>query len=37
MVPVRLRDFIEDADGWFYAVSTYDNDENVGCVTVCSR
>ncbi len=32
MIPVRLRDFIEDADGWLYAVSTYDNDENVGCV-----
>jgi predicted nucleotidyltransferase len=32
MKPVRLRDFIEDTDGWLYAVSTYDNDENVGCV-----
>jgi predicted nucleotidyltransferase len=32
MMPVRLRDFIEDPDGWLYAVSTYDNDENVGCV-----
>ncbi|MDD1696258.1 MAG: DNA polymerase subunit beta [Methanoregula sp.] len=32
MMPVRLRDFIEDADGWLYAVSTYDNDERVGCV-----
>jgi predicted nucleotidyltransferase len=32
MKPVRLRDFIEDADGWLYAVSTYDNDEKVGCV-----
>jgi hypothetical protein len=32
MMPVRLRDFIEDADGWLYAVSTYDNDEKVGCV-----
>ena len=28
-MPARLRDFIEDADGWLYAVSTYDNDENV--------
>jgi predicted nucleotidyltransferase len=32
MLPVRLRDFIEDADGWLYAVSTYDNRESVGCV-----
>ena len=32
MMPVRLRDFIEDTDGWLYAVSTYDNDEKVGCV-----
>jgi predicted nucleotidyltransferase len=32
MMPVRLRDFIEDADGWLYAVSTYDNYEKVGCV-----
>lgn len=32
MVPIRLRDFIEDADGWLYAVSTYDNDEKIGCV-----
>ncbi len=32
MVPVRLRDFIEDKDGWLYAVSTYDNAESVGCV-----
>ena len=30
--PVRLRDFIEDEDGWLYAVSTYDNDERIGCV-----
>lgn len=29
---VRLRDFIEDEDSWFYAVSTYDNTERVGCV-----
>ncbi len=32
MLPVRLRDFIEDKDGWLYAVSTYDNRESVGCV-----
>jgi predicted nucleotidyltransferase len=32
MLRVRLRDFIEDADGWLYAVSTYDNDVWVGCV-----
>ncbi len=29
---IRLRDFILDHDGWIYAVSTYDNDERVGCV-----
>lgn len=32
MLTVRLRDFIEDKDGWLYAVSTYDNAESVGCV-----
>jgi len=32
MVPVRLRDFIEDPDGWIYAVSTYDNADTIGCV-----
>ncbi len=32
MLPVRLRDFIEDMDGWLYAVSTYDNDDRIGCV-----
>jgi hypothetical protein len=32
MMPVRLRDFIKDADGWLYAVSTYDNEEKIGCV-----
>jgi predicted nucleotidyltransferase len=32
MMPVRLRDFIADSDGWLYAVSTYDNDDRVGCV-----
>lgn len=29
---IRLRDFIEDRDGWLYAVSTYDNGDRVGCV-----
>ena len=32
MMPIRLRDFIEDPDGWIYAVSAYDNAEKVGCV-----
>lgn len=32
MMPVRLRDFIEDQDGWLYAVSTYDNTDRIGCV-----
>jgi hypothetical protein len=32
MLPVRLRDFIEDIDGWIYAVSTYDNSEKIGCI-----
>lgn len=32
MLPLRLRDFIEDKDGWLYAVSTYDNQEKAGCV-----
>ncbi len=32
MLPVRLRDFIEDRDGWLYAVSAYDNADAVGCV-----
>jgi hypothetical protein len=32
MLPVRLRDFIEDRDGWLYAVSTYDNTDRIGCV-----
>ena len=30
--PIRLRDFIEDHDGWLYAVSTYDNQERAGCL-----
>ncbi|MFA5002406.1 MAG: nucleotidyltransferase domain-containing protein [Methanolinea sp.] len=29
---IRLRDFIEDCDGWLYAVSTYDNTPRVGCI-----
>jgi predicted nucleotidyltransferase len=28
----RLRDFVEDADGWLYAVSAYDNAERIGCI-----
>ncbi|MFZ0005952.1 MAG: nucleotidyltransferase domain-containing protein [Methanoregula sp.] len=32
MLPIRLRDFVEDPDGWIYAVSTYDNEQKVGCV-----
>jgi predicted nucleotidyltransferase len=32
MKPVRPRDFIEDRDGWLYAVSTYDNTDRVGCI-----
>lgn len=32
IVPIRLRDFIEDRDGWLYAVSAYDNADRVGCV-----
>ena len=32
MMPIRLRDFIEDDDGWIYAVSTYDNADTIGCV-----
>ena len=32
MKPVRLRDFVEDCDGWLYAVSTYDNADKIGCV-----
>jgi uncharacterized protein len=32
MLPFRLRDFVEDKDGWLYAVSTYDNDKEIGCV-----
>lgn len=32
MTSIRLRDFIEDEDGWIYAVSTYDNEDAIGCV-----
>jgi len=32
MKPIRLRDFIEDGEGWIYAVSTYDNADTIGCV-----
>jgi uncharacterized protein len=32
MLHVRLRDFIEDRDGWLYAVSTYDNTDRIGCI-----
>lgn len=32
MLPIRLRDFVADPDGWIYAVSAYDNERNVGCV-----
>ncbi len=30
--PLRPRDFIEDQDGWIYAVSAYDNAERAGCI-----
>lgn len=30
--PLRLRDFVEDAGGWLYAVAAYDNAERAGCV-----
>lgn len=32
MAQARLRDFIRDRDGWLYAVSTYDNDDRIGCI-----
>ena len=32
MLPIRLRDFIEDHDGWLYAVAAYDNTERIGCI-----
>ncbi len=31
-VPLRIRDFIADADGWLYAVAAYDNESAAGCV-----
>lgn len=31
-VPLRIRDFISDADGWLYAVAAYDNESAAGCV-----
>ncbi len=30
--PARIRDFVRDEDGWFYAVAAYDNAEAVGCL-----
>jgi uncharacterized protein len=30
--PLRLRDFVEDGDGWLYAVAAYDNADRAGCV-----
>ena len=30
--PLRLRDFVEDHDGWLYAVASYDNASRAGCV-----
>lgn len=30
--PLRLRDFVEDADGWLYAIAAYDNAVRAGCV-----
>ena len=32
MKPVRLRDFIRDNNGWYYAVAAYDNASTVGSV-----
>ena len=32
MKPLRPRDFIEDRDGWIYAVSSYDTAERAGCI-----
>ena len=29
---LRLRDFVEDRDGWLYAVAAYDNEDRAGCV-----
>jgi len=32
MYPVRLRDFIMDKSGWYYAVASYDNECGIGTV-----
>lgn len=32
MQPLRIRDFIADADTWLYAVAAYDNENAAGCV-----
>jgi predicted nucleotidyltransferase len=32
MKPLRVRDFIEDRDGWIYAISAYDNADRAGCI-----
>lgn len=32
MNPVRLRDFIKDKNGWYYAVAAYDNASRIGSV-----
>jgi len=32
MKPIRLRDFIQDMDGWYYAVAAYDNENRAGCI-----
>ncbi|MEI6840185.1 MAG: DNA polymerase subunit beta [Methanomicrobiales archaeon] len=32
MLPPRLRDFVEDNDGWLYAVAAYDNIDRIGCI-----
>lgn len=31
-LPLRLRDFVEDADGWLYAVAAYDNATRAGSI-----
>lgn len=30
--PIRIRDFVRDADNWLYAVAAYDTNGGVGCV-----
>jgi len=32
MLPLRIRDFIRDSDGWLYAVAAYDNAKAAGCI-----